>query len=301
MPQPYDYQSIFRTMSGIKGLKDDKQRREINALKLKSLKREESESFNTRIDAKRKRLFETEDRKHRNFAKFYNLAKDAPTPEAAKKIMTIGGFPDANIGWEGKNTFFYQDGDKIEGPKSVIDEFMAKLEDDPTWWTDPEKKKQTGRWLFQNGATLTPAKETKTAETPEEKRLRALKTYRGKKKIDKETKVPKPAFTPMNLLKIEQSILDTDLTQKGAIEKTQSLIDSFNANTDKPYAYEIDPGEVTAYFDGKSDRPPSIKKVPKTAAGAKKDYGASEHPEGTKAKNPQGVRIITRSGRWVEE
>ena len=209
MPQPYDYQSIFRTIRGIKederyraGEGDRRTQREVNALKLKSLKREESESFNTRIDAKRKRLFETEDRKHRNFAKAYNLAKDAETPEQAKKIMTMMGYPNAELGFKGENTFFYQDGDKIEGPKSVIDEFMAKLEDDPTWWTDPKKKMQTGRWLFQNGATLTPAKGKTTPETPEQKSARALKLHQDKKASDKKTKVPKPAFTPMNLLKM---------------------------------------------------------------------------------------------------
>lgn len=288
--QPYDYQSIFRTIGGIKGLKDQKQQREIRALQLKSLKRQEGDAFMDRIDKKRARLFETQDRKTANFARAITAAFKAKTPEDAEKIMKVFKFPDSGITFTGENiSFDLPDGSgTLTGSRQALETAFTAISENPTIWSDahPEKKMATAQMFLKGGVSFKAKKAEKAVETSEEKKLRALKTHRGKKEIDKELAGAKPKFTPMNLLKIEQSILDVDLTQEGAIEKTQALIESFNANTNKSYTYEIDPGEVTRYFDGKSDRPPSIKKVPKTKAETKTINGM------TYEKVPGGWRRI---------
>lgn len=70
-----------------------------------------------------------------------------------------------------------------------------------------------------------------------------------------------------------------------------------NATKDPEWQFLVDDEPGQAELIEKHLR--FIKRAPKKTT--KKNYGVSKHPEGTTATNDQGVKIITKKGKWVAQ
>ncbi len=160
------------------------------------------------------------------------------------------------------------------------------------------------REAAERGLSFSLPKKTKTAETPEQKRLRALKTYRGKKEIDKQFLLPKTKTDKSEsniLLRNKLSSLDNQIKLfQSRITSIKKQLREREFTAEQAAELNAELGRETQnLLKARGDKKKFLSE--RKGAGTKKDYGESKHPEGTKAKNAQGVTIITRNGKWVEE